>query len=67
MGSVPVTALSQSTDRPSLSLYSLLLLSNIVESEKDYTAPIPLSRPHQTMGFVCVCMCVCLCLFEWEE
>jgi hypothetical protein len=32
VGSVPVTALSHSTDRPSLSLYCLLRLSNVVES-----------------------------------
>jgi hypothetical protein len=32
MGSVPVTALSHSTDRTSLSLYCLPRLSNIVES-----------------------------------
>jgi hypothetical protein len=32
VGSVPVTALSHSTDRPSLSSYCLPRLSNVVES-----------------------------------
>jgi hypothetical protein len=32
MCSVPVTAVSHSTDRPSLPLYCLLRLSNVVES-----------------------------------